>query len=453
MKNNSSISRVLQSINLSLLGFTCLGYIIFIKSFAEIHLDLPFISVPLFIGEIIFLISGGLSLGIFLRSNAKFNLWWGIFLAYILFLGIKAVSGYQHWGGLACRHTALLYYPVYSVIAFLSFRKGYFDRFVNASILILILFLYYSLRFKLYFVVTLFAIAVIAIIRLKSRKAKIVSVLALLILTPYLELFSQSRMMLISNAASLLFFSVSFFRVLPWGRKLKATLVLVFLMFFGAFLLKTADRTGVKSVLNFKKITEKYEFYRQKVDPHKSDFIPEKLPHVTIYNPEPQPFASEKKFSLVHPENVNNFQRMAFFIQDKIMKDTKTKEEKRIDAIFSSPSKSDNQTNISKPNARNDNAPSQETNDAPFTQTTELISSRPKREAPPIADSDKPKTEFMKPLQEVSIKETLKRDEIKKDELSVVPSQQIDAAISKQPPEAGSLQEKINKTPSIKKGE
>ena len=112
MRNSWDKNRILDSLGIIAIGVVSLGYVLFIRSFAELHVQFPFLDFPIFIGEGLLFFCLGLML---CKGNVKItakNFWIFVYMGFVL---IKAVTGYIKFGPLALRHAALFYYPLFAV--------------------------------------------------------------------------------------------------------------------------------------------------------------------------------------------------------------------------------------------------------------------------------------------------------------------------------------------------
>jgi phosphoglycerol transferase MdoB-like AlkP superfamily enzyme len=92
---------------LVLIGLFSIAYSVYTRNFAEMHLSLPFLNFPIFVGEILLAVCLLLLL-LYCRTEKialnKWAIWIGIYLAFVI---IKAFKGYHDFGPLAFRNAAL----------------------------------------------------------------------------------------------------------------------------------------------------------------------------------------------------------------------------------------------------------------------------------------------------------------------------------------------------------
>jgi len=152
---------------LDVFGFISIGllsYVYFIHpKFAEEHLQLFFLNFPIFVGEILLFVCLILFL-IRYRNNLKnLNRWHYVIICYFGFILIKALFGYIKWGPLALRHSALLYYPVFTIFSYAFYRRELFDWKACGLLLLLICYIFFTGDFVAYWIFTLVALGIILI--------------------------------------------------------------------------------------------------------------------------------------------------------------------------------------------------------------------------------------------------------------------------------------------------
>jgi len=177
-------------------GFYLL-YVIFGRRFAEIHIGLPFLDFPIFVGELFL----GFGIGVFLlmRDKAipigKNSL--AVLLGYAVFVGAKALYGYIVWGPLALRHSALFYYPLVGLMGYVFYPKIHFRYVLYPFLCLLIALGYDSDTFRY---TNLFLSIVIVWVLLKSRLTRflLVSIILSVFFWEAYPFFTSHRAGLIS---------------------------------------------------------------------------------------------------------------------------------------------------------------------------------------------------------------------------------------------------------------
>ncbi|MBF0570633.1 MAG: hypothetical protein HQL12_02055 [Candidatus Omnitrophica bacterium] len=186
------------------IGVFSLLYILFKRSFAKIYLEFSFLSVPVFVGEILLLFCLLLLVCYCIKYRSQFKPTHFFVLIYPLWVAFKSLVGCHHWGSLAFRHAALFYYPFFFIIGFIFFNRYFFTKNALLSLIAMIVGVFACRHYDSYWTVTLACLGFILILALKEKKLIIFTSLILIIVIPYYFLFKTARMMFVSNTASLL---------------------------------------------------------------------------------------------------------------------------------------------------------------------------------------------------------------------------------------------------------
>ena len=112
------------------IGVLSLGYVEFVRGFAEQHIQFPFLNFPIFVGEILLFLCFALFVVKYrYKGHLKhFTSWHYLIFFYLVFVILKAIHGYFTHGPLALRHAALFYYPAFAVFGYSFFRKELFNQ-------------------------------------------------------------------------------------------------------------------------------------------------------------------------------------------------------------------------------------------------------------------------------------------------------------------------------------
>ncbi len=292
-KLNSGI--ILDSIGLFLMGFFSLSYLLFHRSFAELHIQFPFLNFPIFVGEILLFLCLILLL-IRCKSNfPKFNIWYYLLFAYLGFVLLKAFWGYFKWGPLAFRHAALFYYPLFAIFGCIFYKRNFFNKY---SILILSLLLIFILKFNLF---VCFILAFVLIKAYPNNIVKYALLFVLLILTPYKLFFLGSRTALVSNVLAGIFTIFALILILRIKIKFKIILLssCVFFLLLGT--VKIAPVNELKSIVDIQGLISYYEGLNKVVAEKKKHFKTKEIEAV-IYKPEAKRvkklFAKDKNLNI-----------------------------------------------------------------------------------------------------------------------------------------------------------
>src|SRR3990167_4598330 len=142
--------RQIQNFGLVLLGFFCLLYAIFARTFAELNIQLSLLDFPIFIGEIFMLLCFVLVVAYWSISPPTSHLLQYVFVLYFIWLILKVVIGYSEWGCLTLRNAALFYYPFFSIVGYCFFNKYAFVPRTGIYIFLIIYLAFHFLSFSGY---------------------------------------------------------------------------------------------------------------------------------------------------------------------------------------------------------------------------------------------------------------------------------------------------------------
>lgn len=257
MNDLNKKQKFLDCLGWSLIGLISLGYILFTNLFAELHIQLPFLDFPIFIGEILLMAC----LCIFIFKNIpikKLEKRYWIIITFFAFVVIKAFYSYfqREREPLAFRNAALLYYPIFSIFAY-SFYRAEFLRPKNATFYILIFLLLFSLgKFNGYWAFTCFSLAFALIYAQSNKKIKCVMFAILFLVAPYRQLFFTSRMMIISNVLGMIFLIIGFYLSLPIRKTVKISAVTLGIIFIIGGITQFSDKNAIKSIVKLDRIIE-----------------------------------------------------------------------------------------------------------------------------------------------------------------------------------------------------
>lgn len=277
--------RIIDWVGLSSIGIFCLCYSVFWSSFAEIHITLPFLDFPIFVGEI--LLAGCMVL-LVLKWKVmafRFNAWYYLLGAYVGWVLIKALSGYFVFGPLAFRNAALFYYPLFAIISYHFFSKDYFSQTAIAVLSIIFLTAKVFIGFIKYFFFPYFALSLILILKIERRWLRYLACILLLYLFSYEIFFHGSRSFLLGNITAFLFLIFSFiFGVLKIERKYKVYFLLVMLaiLAWGVFKFSRSARQ-IESLMAPVRFMEKFREYDEFIQRQKKGFKPQEL-KAQLYN-------------------------------------------------------------------------------------------------------------------------------------------------------------------------
>lgn len=269
----SKIDFFLDSMGLVLIGALSLGYIIFSRRFAELHIQLSFLDFPVFVGEIsLFLCLLILAIK-WINKPPKFKLWHCFLILYITFVLIKAFSGYFRWSPLAFRHAALFYYPLFAVFGYSFYRKSFFNG-NRIVFLILTMMLINGLFIRFsgtnfpatneYFLLTCCVLAILFIKAYHHRIGRYLFFILLLFIIPYEKFFHTSRTMMIGNIVSGIYIAVALFLVLSIRKRYKVIISIALLVLLSLGITKVCLMDdSVKPFFKLKRLMDMPSEYKE----------------------------------------------------------------------------------------------------------------------------------------------------------------------------------------------
>ncbi len=240
--------RRLRDVGMCFLGIAGLLYSLFTSDFAERHLSIPGLGLPVFVGEVLLAFSFLLMIlgriGPFAdrRALPAWALYGGMVAAY-------AWIGYRHDGLLAFRHAALFYYIFFAAAGAAFFRPALFDERVKVALAALIGVTARTMPYNDYFFLTYLGLYLILAIRLRPPVPRWAFVLAAPFLFDVKAFFANSRSHLVGVAAAGLFLAVFFLlihRRVSWRLRIAAAVLAVVGFLIGAA--RFADPNGLKTL-------------------------------------------------------------------------------------------------------------------------------------------------------------------------------------------------------------
>ena len=113
---------------LGLIALTSLLYAHFGSNFAEIHLKLPFLDFPIFIGEILLAACLALFVMRWRQGGIVLTPWQNLFLIFWGLVVVRALWDYALWGPLSFRNAALFYYLIFAFFGYTFYQRRYFTQ-------------------------------------------------------------------------------------------------------------------------------------------------------------------------------------------------------------------------------------------------------------------------------------------------------------------------------------
>jgi len=198
-------SDVINYVGLALMGLYCFGSATVTNYFAQLHIQLPFLDFPIFIGEMLI----GVCLILWLLNNFQkiknLNILHYCVFAYFIFVIVKAFYGYVKWGPLAFRNAALFYYPIFIIFGSSFFRRKYFGKICSVLLVLFISILFIMDFYDFYFQFTLLSLGIILASSYPNRIISCLCYILLLCGTNFLAFFQTSRSLIVGNTSAFIF--------------------------------------------------------------------------------------------------------------------------------------------------------------------------------------------------------------------------------------------------------
>ncbi|MBF0523115.1 MAG: hypothetical protein HQL24_08685 [Candidatus Omnitrophica bacterium] len=281
MREIKNYKNTLSFIALTLIGMVCLGYFLFCRVFAEIHMWLPFFSFPIFVGEILMAISFVFYLFAADLRTFKSLHWW--IVAFYVFVLLKALFGYYLWGPLAFRHAALFYYTIFIVFGYTFYRKEFFRQEIKVTLSVLLI-----LLIRFFSPMWAFSIGIFTFIFINAiRKGKIrVFLYGLLFLVfPYSNMIMAARTVLLGHLAALVFLIIVAMAWMKTKKYFKIAGSGALILFVLLIMMKFSSVNAFSSIFNFKETVRLFAEADSNINAKKSAFVPSPLKS-RIYNPQ-----------------------------------------------------------------------------------------------------------------------------------------------------------------------
>lgn len=291
MNNRGSLSDILDYIALSLLCFFAAGYSLFNRSFAQVHLQLPFFPFPVFIGEILFAVCFFLWIGKeiirgfqFLKPSLSRRLM-GV-AVFGTFIFLKAFTGYLEYGSLALRNAALFYYAFFAWLAASFYNKKFFNPRLTA---LLLFYLLTSLVIRpfhcyTYFMFSYIFLSLALMSRIRARKIRWPLVAFLLLFLPYLTIFNSSRANILACVVGLgTFLILKLIQNMVKIRPLRIIISGGFFLIVTVFFVQTFSRPEeVASVARVESLVAQFKEADRRIQERRADYVMRDVP-VQLY--------------------------------------------------------------------------------------------------------------------------------------------------------------------------
>jgi len=295
---------LISTVGFLLIGFVSFAYCIFEKNFAEICIRLPFLDFPIFAGEIALAVSLFILFIYWGAVNQKFGIWHYLLFIFYVFVLAKTALGYFRWGPLALRHAALFYYPLFSVLAYYFYRRGFFNtkRIVLFSLLLITV--VKSIHINDYFILTCLLFAIIIIKACPSKPLKLLFFVILLLVIPYRLFFQTARTMIVGNLAAGIFIIFVITVISRIKLRFRVLICISFLAFLSWGIFLKIDKSNLRTCTSINELLDNYKDRVDYMSIKEVGFKPKKLRLVKLYNPDAKPLATVLGFRFgAKPDN------------------------------------------------------------------------------------------------------------------------------------------------------
>lgn len=288
MEDQDKVIKVIDVAGFLLLGVLGYFYTLFHHDFADIHIQLPFLDFPIFVGEIFLFICFFLLIVKLILLGRKPNKWHYLYFVALLFVLIKAISGYLTWGSLALRHSALFYYTLFAWFGYYFFRKEFFTSKTAIALIALMIISLRFFTFYHYFTITYLALILILTTLISSKSIKVIIFILLALLPPqrYGLIFHCSRTFLLSNIIASSFILFATLTIISLKRWKKISLCLLFIVLIFISIVLKSDKNAIRSMVHVNEAMIRYKIASAKIskDVDSTNFLVFKK--VRIYNSE-----------------------------------------------------------------------------------------------------------------------------------------------------------------------
>lgn len=270
---------------LYIIGVISLAYAMFYRNIAKVHIDLPFVKAPLFIGEAVFAACLCLFFIKWYRGRKSSNMCALLFWIYCGFVISKTAIGYCAWGPLALRHAVLFAYPLFAVMSYSFYRSGFFTPNRILAIVLPVILIFSYIYFHSYCLVAVLVLMLILIRAYPRKNIGYILTILLLSVFPYKYFFQTSRTFIASNLAAGLYMGLGLLYVSKVKTVYKVTACLVFVVFvlYGVF--NICNRNEIRSIVAFGDMMKRYNEAESRICNREKTFVAPDL-KVKLFNEE-----------------------------------------------------------------------------------------------------------------------------------------------------------------------
>lgn len=327
-EKRQKLTVILDCLGLGLIGLLSLGYVVYKSNFAELHVALPGLDFPIFVGEIVLascLLVCGIKYVLCPFKLGKRHFVLALLGAFVL---IKAGTGYMEWGALALRNAALFYYMSFAVIGYYLYDRKYISLPVTLAIVIAVCVIFHIRVYHFAWTLTAFLLSVLLVRTIKNPMLKILMALALLVVTPYVNFFGVARMIIIGNflaGAYVIFSLLCIFKTTVTKKVIIGVVGLIGLM---VTVIQVSNPNELASMINIRKVQDIYHYHNNRYLDKRDETHDAEVYPVRIFAPNKEDFGKyiDKKQAYV-TDGKDNSEKASFLstMKSSTQKVTKSK--------------------------------------------------------------------------------------------------------------------------------
>ncbi len=276
----------LSRFGLGLIICYCVIASVFYSYFAQLHLTLKFVSVPIFVSEIILFVCLLIFISVVIKDRFFSRRTIFLLCFYFAWLSVKILIDYHNDGNLTFRNAALFYYPIFAVFTYCFYQKArihFKDLMPLAYLSATILFLKIMVVWYWWTYATLFVIAVLNTSSVKLRWLGC-GFLAGILLLGKEYLYEGPRAHFVSVFGAVLFMVIYFVFLLVKRREIiRMRILLIGFVFFILGCLFFAEHNTVSSVSSIRTMIKTFNFFDERYQAKQKAFVPVKL-ETHLYN-------------------------------------------------------------------------------------------------------------------------------------------------------------------------
>ena len=283
-------TRAIDAVGLLSIAAFSMCYLLFWSNFAELHIELPFLGAPVFVGEMLLFTCAVLLILKWTLSDFKFRRWHYLLLAYLLWVSIKSFQGYGEFGQLSFRNAALFYYPFFAVVCYHFYERKYFNQKMLLALVLVFIAAQAIIGFSMFSIFPLTILFLAAALKIKKKSSRYFAVILLLPLLPYKQVLQSGRSIFFTTAIICVFLTGAYFFIAV-RIKLRHKLLFLVLVFF---LYNTVEMNNrrIKSLVTPVFLFEQFKRQDAIIQKEKKYFQPQNIP--------------VKLFNKNHPRDLNN---------------------------------------------------------------------------------------------------------------------------------------------------